>query len=61
MGFAKLAVSFLRSPAPGLTIMPKDGRRIGLELIEFWIWIGTYRIVDFDWSLYRILDLNWIK
>ena len=49
MGFAKLAVSFLRSPAPGLTIMPKDGRRIGLELIEFWIWIGTYRIVDFDW------------
>ena len=21
-----------------------------MKLIKFWIWIGTYRIVDFDWS-----------
>ena len=41
MGFAKLAASFLRSPGPGLTMMPKDGRGIGLELI--------YRIPDLDW------------
>ena len=34
MGFAKLADSFLRSPAPGLTMMPRDGRGVGLELIK---------------------------
>ena len=41
MGFAKLAASFLRSPGPGLTMMPKDGRGIGLELI--------YRILYLSW------------
>ena len=33
MGFAKLGASFLRSPGSGLTMMPKDGRGIGLELL----------------------------
>ena len=39
MGFAKLAASFLRSPGPGLTMMPKDGRGMDWRL---------YRILDLD-------------
>ena len=41
MGFAKLAASFLRSPGPGLTMMPKMEGGLDWSLyIEFWIWIG---------------------
>ena len=44
MGFAKLAASFLRSPGPGLTMMPKDGRGVWIGVyMEFWIWIKRWK------------------